>query len=165
MAPTSDSSSLLVFALRIMALGARAQDGRLNGWASVFLINQSAVSSELKPQNAGAEVAEETNDRPKGDQGQGEGWEISQYVIIQTHDLRIAEQQIEVLERLGQPKRLHFVTQARFGRRDVTDGRKAVRSFGGAIDGFEHGPALVTPALVTGDAVHDEDGLDGFGSA
>lgn len=59
--------------------------GRFNGWASVFLKTVSNVTPKLEYWN---------NDN-------------SQDIFVKTNDTRIAKKQIEVLERLRKPERLH----------------------------------------------------------
>lgn len=84
--------------------------------------------------------------------------------VIQADDIGLGEEEVEVLEGLGDPETLHLVFEiGRLGE-DVPDG--AVCEFGAcsADDGFEHLPSLVHPGWVASDAVHVPNGFDGFGT-
>ena len=86
-----------------------------------------------------------------------------QNVIIQTNKLRLGKDEIEILERLRQPKTLHVVCLGRIDISDIIDRR--MREFRSRVffNIFEHAPCGILERLVAGDPVHDEDGLDGLG--
>lgn len=87
-----------------------------------------------------------------------------QHPLIQTDDVGLREEQVVVLERLGEPEALHLVLQAGLGLRDVVDGAVGKLGAGGLDGGLEHAPALVHPFGVAGDAVHVPYGFYGFGA-
>lgn len=84
--------------------------------------------------------------------------------LIQTQDIRLAEQQIEILQRFSQPEAFLRIILHRRGTRDVVDGRVAelrVRVF---LDRLEHGPARIAVVGVPCYAVEVEDRFYGFGA-
>lgn len=87
-----------------------------------------------------------------------------QHEMIQADNVGLGVQQVEVLQRLGQPERLHLIDLRRRGIHHVVD--SGVRDARGRVrlDGLEHVPAALGPVLLAGDAPEDEDGLDGLGA-
>lgn len=73
--------------------------------------------------------------------------------FIQTQDVRLREEEVEVLERLGRPERLHLVAQKGRRARDVRDGRVSKIGARVSLDRLEHLPALFLPGRVAGDSV------------
>lgn len=88
----------------------------------------------------------------------------SQYVVVQADKAWIAEEKVEVFQRLRQPERLHFVKRYRRFTGDILYRGSSVVGSGGGVDGLKHVPAFLSPVDVAGDAPHDEDGFDGLGS-
>ena len=86
--------------------------------------------------------------------------------LVQADLVRRREQQVKVLERLGQPEALHVVRERGLpGRGDVVDGAVAGRHRRRRDDGLEHAPPLLLPRRVARDAVHVPDGLYCFRAA
>jgi hypothetical protein len=84
--------------------------------------------------------------------------------LVQTNNIRLTEHQIEILQRLRRPEALHAIILLRRDLRHVNERRVSELRSGAAFDGFEHCPGAVEEALVAGDAVEEEEGLDGFGT-
>lgn len=99
----------------------------------------------------------------QGARARGQGKNNSQHIIIQTDNVRIAEKQKEILQRLGQPKTFHLVQEEGLLGRYITDGRGAVFACRVLINSFEHLPALFTPIGVASHTIHDKDGFYSFG--
>ena len=80
-----------------------------------------------------------------------------EHVLIQTHELGLAEQQIKVLQRLTRPERFHLVQDSRARCTDVADG--PVREWCATVifNRSEHVPTRVLKASVPGYAVKDKD--------
>lgn len=76
----------------------------------------------------------------------------------------LGENQVQILESLGQPKTLHLVLLSRHGLTHIEDLGVAVFGASGLVDTLEHAPCNVLQGLVSGNAVHDEDRLEGLGS-
>lgn len=94
------------------------------------------------------------------------GWYL-QNIVIQADQARLAENQVEILERLGHPEALALVELERhlaLGHRDISNSRVREFRHGGVLDGFKHAPGRVLQRRVARDAVEDEDGFDGFGA-
>jgi hypothetical protein len=87
-----------------------------------------------------------------------------QHPIIQTHNLLVLEQQIKVLERLGQPEALHRVLERGLGLGHVVDGAIAVLGARVPVHGLEHAPARGAPVRRARQPVHVPHGFDGFGA-
>jgi len=88
----------------------------------------------------------------------------SQDVFIQADMIGLGKYKIQILERLSEPEALHLVRVFRDGSAHVLDSRVAVLGACRLFDVLEHAPRGFLQGLVTCDSVHDEDGLDGFGS-
>ncbi len=84
--------------------------------------------------------------------------------LIQTHNLGLTENQIEVLQRLRGPETLHPIRFRWWIRRNVVERRVGELGAGMTGNGFEHNPGGILEGGVAGDAIEDEEGLDGFGS-
>lgn len=81
-----------------------------------------------------------------------------QHPIIQTHNARLRKDQVKILERLREPKRLHAVRFRRiFSHRDIVQGRIGNARQAVPRDRVEHHPRLFLEDGVAGDAVEDED--------
>lgn len=87
-----------------------------------------------------------------------------QHPLIQAHQLEITEYEVEVLECLGQPETLHAVHLGGLLLGDIVDGGRGNICTRSLLDVCEHDPGLLHPLGVSGEAIHDEDGLDGLGS-
>lgn len=87
-----------------------------------------------------------------------------EHPLVQANDARLREQQVVVLERLGEPKALHLVLESRLLAVDVVDGAIGYPGARGAGGGLEHLPALFHPRGVAGDAVHVPYRFDSFRS-
>jgi len=87
-----------------------------------------------------------------------------EHPLVEADDVGLGEQEVKVLERLGQPEALHAVLEPGRVGRHVGDG--AVAHLGARVldDGLEHAPALFLPRRVARDAVHVPDRLDRLGS-
>ena len=119
-----------------------------------------------------------THGPPAVGQGQRMGLGVED-PVVETEQGGVTEQEVKVLQGLGEPKALHVVHLRGDGLDDVLaavvargvhfghDGVQRGVAVGGACvldDGLEHVPADVAPVGVAGDAVHDEDAFDGFRS-
>jgi hypothetical protein len=82
--------------------------------------------------------------------------------LVQTNNIRLTKHQIEILQRLRRPETLHAIILLRRDLRHVNERRVSELGSGAAFDGFEHCPGAVEEGLVAGDAVEEEEGLDGF---
>lgn len=89
-----------------------------------------------------------------------------QHPLIQTHHVRLAIQQVKILQRLREPETLHRVLLIHLCPLAIHTPHGAVPDLGarGGDDGFEHCPALFGPDGGAGDAVQVEDGFDCFGA-
>jgi hypothetical protein len=95
---------------------------------------------------------------------QHRGREHIQNVVVQANQIWLAKDQVEILERLGQPEALHAVCLTWLDLGHVVDGRICNVGFGGVLNAFEHLPSDILICLVTCDAVEDEDGFNGLRS-
>lgn len=91
----------------------------------------------------------------------------SQHIIVQTDQVWLAEDQVEVLERLRHPEALALIQFLRLlilGYCHVCDG--GVRNWcrGRVGDGLKHAPRCVGERWIACYAVEDEYGFDGFWS-
>lgn len=82
--------------------------------------------------------------------------------LVEADEVGLGEEEVVVLERLGDPEALHLVLDVGGRGEDVVDGAVGELGAGGGDGGLEHLPALVHPGGVAGDAVHVPYGLDGF---
>ena len=82
--------------------------------------------------------------------------------LIQADHIRLAEYQIEILQRLCGPEALHAVRLQRL--RDSAIRERGVRdvSLGVLDDVLEHFPGAVLKRLLACDAVENEDGFNGL---
>lgn len=83
----------------------------------------------------------------------------SQYIIIQANFVRITEDQVEILQRLREPKTLHAVRMADTTSvvdSDVPDATTGNLGASGVFDGLEHTPCVVQELFITGDAIENE---------
>lgn len=83
----------------------------------------------------------------------------SQYIIIQANFVRITEDQVEILQRLREPKTLHAVRMADTTSAvdsDVPDATTGNLGASGVFDGLEHTPCVVQELFITGDAIENE---------
>ena len=87
-----------------------------------------------------------------------------QNIVIQTDVVWLGENQVQILESLGQPETLHLVLLSRHGLTYIEDLGVAVLGARGLVDALEHAPCNVLQGLVSSNAVHDEDGLEGLRS-
>jgi hypothetical protein len=72
--------------------------------------------------------------------------DYSQYILIQIYEIRLAKDEIEVLQCLRHPEALTLIEFLRLlpsRDRDVCDGRVCVLSYGGVVNGFKHAPCGV----------------------
>lgn len=89
-----------------------------------------------------------------------------QHPLIQTHHIRLAIQQIKILQRLRQPETLHRVLLIHICLLAIHAAYGAVPEggAGGGDDGFKHCPAFGGPDGGAGQAVEVEDGFYCFGA-
>ncbi len=87
-----------------------------------------------------------------------------EHELVQVQDLGLAEDGVEVLQRLRQPEALHLVVLARLLGRHVVDLCARDRGLGMLFDLRKHAPGGVLEGFVAGQAVQDEDRFDGFGA-
>lgn len=85
--------------------------------------------------------------------------------FVEANDIRSGVEHVIVLECLGDPETFHGVVHGRLLEHDVGDGRVGEIRVGGCHGSFKHGPALVHPCRVSGDAVHVPHRFDGFRAA
>lgn len=83
---------------------------------------------------------------------------------VQVHDRRFTEDEVEILQRLGQPETLHAVALLGHRKPHVVHGGVGDGRLRGRVDALEHGPRRVLQLLVARDPVEYEDGLDGLGA-
>lgn len=88
--------------------------------------------------------------------------------FVQRNDVRGLEEQVKILERLGEPEALHVVLLipaiALVLGGHIADGAVAGVRPGRFDYCLEHAPTLFLPRWIARDAVHVPDGLDGLGS-
>lgn len=84
-------------------------------------------------------------------------------ILVETDQRRLRKDQVEILERLRQPERFHAVGLGGVSDRDIVQRCMGDCSPCLVDDGGEHVPGSFLKGWVSGDAVHDEDGLDRFG--
>lgn len=87
-----------------------------------------------------------------------------QHPVIETDQVLLCKQEIEVLQRLSEPEALHGVVELRDGFCHIVDGRVTVLGCRCAVHGFEHAPPGFAPVRVACDAVHVPHRLDCFGA-
>lgn len=87
-----------------------------------------------------------------------------QHELIQVQNLGLTEDGIEVLQRLRQPETLHLILFPRLLGRHVVD--LCARDLGLCMlfDLRKHAPGGVLEGFVAGQAIQDEDRLDGLGA-
>jgi hypothetical protein len=90
-----------------------------------------------------------------------------QYIVVQTNQTRLTENQVKVFERFCHPETfalIQFLRLLSFLNCDVCDSR--IGKFGECciIDRLKHAPCSILKGWVTSDAIEDEDGLDSFRS-
>lgn len=85
-------------------------------------------------------------------------------IIIQTHEIWLGEDEVEVLQRLGHPEGLLRVVLEAFWIRNVAEGGIRILGLCQLRDGFKHAPGVVLVIGVARHAVKIEDGFDCFGS-
>lgn len=88
------------------------------------------------------------------------------HVLLQVQQAGvIAEQQVQVLQRLAEKKGLHHVLGPDVGSvPDVADGRVAVRHLRVVLEALEDPPAPVLVGGVPGELVHVPQALDELGT-
>ena len=80
-----------------------------------------------------------------------------QNILIQTNDTRLAENQIEILQRLRRPVALHAIHSLWLLFRDIVERRIRYVRLGRILDSAKHPPRPVLQRLITCDAVKNED--------
>lgn len=88
-----------------------------------------------------------------------------QNIVVQTDQIRLAKNKVEVLERLGQPEALHTVRLGWYGLGHIVNCRIGEVGLGGILYALKHFPSDIVIFLVSCDAVEDENGFNGFWSA
>ena len=82
-----------------------------------------------------------------------------QHMIVQTDDVRLTEDQIEILQRLRRPKTLHLIDQRHRltgGLLDIEQTRKCNLRPCSARDGQKHGPRLFQQRRIARHSIEDE---------
>lgn len=85
-----------------------------------------------------------------------------QYPLVKAYNIGFGIQQVEVLERFGEPETLHRVVFVRTGQEDTADGAMAGLGLRRCDDGLEHLPTFLLPGGIARDAVHVPHGFDSF---
>jgi hypothetical protein len=77
-----------------------------------------------------------------------------EHPLIQANDVWLREEQVVVLERLGEPEALHLVLEHGLLAVDVVNGAVGNLGARGVDGGLEHLPAFFHPRGIAGDTVH-----------
>lgn len=87
-----------------------------------------------------------------------------EHILIQAHDIRLSESQVQVLERLSKVEAGNIVDQLpTTGRIDIGDLSIWHRLRALGVQGLENLPVVLLPALIASHAVAVEDTFQGLG--